>query len=81
MSFVFLLAEPCPDPGIPKFGKRSGRLFIDQSVVYSCVEGYSLNGDKNRTCTYVKDQGNVWSGTLPVCKGKTSSARFHTVGC
>ena len=34
-----------------------------QSVVYSCNEGFTLNGDARRTCTV---NGN-WTGSAPSC--------------
>lgn len=34
-------------------------------ATYSCNEGYTLNGDENRTCDV--DQDGMWSGTEPSC--------------
>eukprot|EP00795_Rhopilema_esculentum_P001778 gene1778-16265_t len=61
-------AQPCPDPGVPKYGKRKGISVIGETVVYSCISGYSLSGDENRTCSFVSGEGLVWSGVLPQCK-------------
>lgn len=34
-------------------------------ATYSCNMGYALNGDGVRTC----EDGGVWSGTAPTCRG------------
>ncbi len=36
---------------------------FDQPAVYSCNEGYTLNGDARRTCT----ASGQWTGSAPSC--------------
>ncbi|XP_053399292.1 CUB and sushi domain-containing protein 3-like [Mercenaria mercenaria] len=46
----------------------NGTLLISddgESAFYTCVTGFSLNGDNERTC---KLDGTGWNGTQPVCE-------------
>eukprot|EP00794_Sanderia_malayensis_P018983 gene18983-20890_t len=63
--------EACPDPGTPRNGKRLGVLFFGNTVTYSCISGFSLRGDSNRTCRALNDTHKMWTGTLPECKDTT----------
>lgn len=43
---------------------------LNDSITYSCVEGYELVGSATRTCQL---NGN-WSGSEPYCQGNTQFA-------
>ena len=54
----------CGDPGTPTDGSRTINSTIVGSVVmYSCNEGFMLEGDENRVC----QSNQEWSGELPNC--------------
>uniref|UniRef100_A0A8C5B874 CUB and Sushi multiple domains 1 n=1 Tax=Gadus morhua TaxID=8049 RepID=A0A8C5B874_GADMO len=58
--------EPCEDPGVPAFSRRTGfRFQVGDSLVFSCFHGYRLEGDSKITC--LGGGRRVWSNTLPRC--------------
>ena len=77
IKYIFLTALPCPDPGVPLYGIRTGIVAIGETVTYKCTKrGYELFGPANRTCIFKMGKGNDWTGYLPVCKG-----RFRLISC
>nr|XP_057944796.1 CUB and sushi domain-containing protein 1-like isoform X2 [Doryrhamphus excisus] len=58
--------EPCEDPGVPAFSRRTGfRFEVGDSLAFSCFHGYRLEGDSKITC--LGGGRRVWSNTLPRC--------------
>uniref|UniRef100_A0A3P8W7T0 CUB and Sushi multiple domains 1 n=1 Tax=Cynoglossus semilaevis TaxID=244447 RepID=A0A3P8W7T0_CYNSE len=58
--------EPCEDPGVPAFSRRTGfRFRVGDSLAFSCFHGYRLEGDSKITC--LGGGRRVWSNTLPRC--------------
>ena len=54
----------CGDPGTPQNGNRTVHGTRDgRTVMYTCDEGYSLQGNAYRTCS----SSGEWSGELPLC--------------
>jgi len=62
---VSLVVMDCGSPGYPENGDSNFDATTYGSLTtHSCDEGYSLEGDKIRTC-----YGNgTWSGESPKCK-------------
>lgn len=61
--------EPCEDPGVPAFSRRTGfRFRVGDSLAFSCFHGYRLEGDSKITC--LGGGRRVWSNILPRCIGK-----------
>eukprot|EP00795_Rhopilema_esculentum_P010617 gene10617-19356_t len=55
----------CPNPGVPANGRRIGKSFEKGDVVvYECLPGFTLIGDKSHNCTL---HGN-WTGNRPFCE-------------
>ena len=65
----------CGDPGTPSNGQRE---LSDQNfgteVVYTCDEGYELEGSQRRIC----QASGEWSGQLPQCRSKCRTTHTHT---
>lgn len=63
----------CPPLESPVNGgvDEEGRLVGDVAV-YSCVEGYRIEGDENRTCTQDRQTGQ-WTGSDPTCASELKS--------
>ncbi|XP_068184525.1 CUB and sushi domain-containing protein 1a [Antennarius striatus] len=58
--------EPCEDPGVPAFSRRTGfRFGVGDSLAFSCFHGYRLEGDSKITC--LGGGRRVWSNVLPRC--------------
>ncbi|XP_066021713.1 CUB and sushi domain-containing protein 1 isoform X2 [Pocillopora verrucosa] len=56
----------CPDPGEPLRGKRHGNNFRNGSVItFTCNTDHELIGNNTTRC-----EDGVWSGSVPLCKGK-----------
>ena len=73
LSFVVIF---CGYPGLISNGNLIGNIFNYSSTVsYTCVTGYKLSGDFERTC----QSNGSWSGAVPVC---TSMSAFfnYTLG-
>ena len=76
--FLFLTVVDCGNLTDPANGtvNDTDRTF-GQTATYSCDTGYSLVGDRTRTC----QASGSWSGSAPTCQGtfiiKTHS---HPVG-
>jgi len=62
---ISLVVMDCGSPGYPENGESDFDATTYGSVTkHSCDEGYTLVGDKTRTC-----YGNgTWSGEFPKCK-------------
>ena len=71
LSFFCLASTTrCDDPGTPSNGRRSiTNLNVGGQVEYGCNSGFSLVGDRTRTC---KSDGD-WTGNLPTCQRKKKS--------
>ena len=54
-----------------------GMTVFNVTRVYSCVEGYTLNGSVTRTCS----ADAMWSGTPPFCNGKQASGSIQVHIC
>ena len=62
---VFTLAS-CVDPGLLAHGSKTGNGFSHgQTVIYECMQGYSLEGNNQITCVDGK-----WDSARPKCRGK-----------
>ena len=38
-----------------------------ETAIYTCNEGYTLNGDRKRECEIINPDVATWSGTKPTC--------------
>ncbi|KAJ7383523.1 Sushi, von Willebrand factor type A, EGF and pentraxin, partial [Desmophyllum pertusum] len=55
---------PCPDPGVPGNGSRSGDDFKhDKSVTFQCLDDFERKGDAVIRC-----RDGRWVGNIPKCK-------------
>ncbi|XP_077451119.1 CUB and sushi domain-containing protein 1-like isoform X2 [Stigmatopora argus] len=71
--------EPCEDPGVPAFSRRTGfRFRVGDSLVFSCFHGYRLEGDSKITC--LGGGRRVWSNTLPRCIAECGSTALGPEG-
>lgn len=62
--FFTVKYKACPNPGIPKNGRRTGNDFgIGKSIRFTCQSGFKLTGSPVRKCLKNKQ----WSGTVAVC--------------
>ncbi|XP_019639108.1 PREDICTED: CUB and sushi domain-containing protein 1-like, partial [Branchiostoma belcheri] len=63
-----LTGFPCPDPGVPNNGYRTGDDFAVGSVVsFGCNDGYVLFGQERLTC--MSGDMRYWNFSPPDCKG------------
>lgn len=66
-----LHSSSCGNPGVPPKAVLSGgnRFAVGDSVQYSCVPGYVLDGHATLTC--ITNAGNtaVWDFPAPICRG------------
>jgi hypothetical protein len=66
--------KSCGDPGTIENGKRHGDSFIiASSVLYTCNEGFEMNGQARRYC----QSDNQWSGQPPQCEPVTCNPTDH----
>lgn len=72
--FFSLCLDCSPLAGSIDNGYQHGTGSVEGSLVwFSCIDGYSLNGNQYLHCN---DKGN-WNGTTPSClKGTVNSGRF-----
>ena len=64
---LFLTAVDCgslPDPANGRVDHTNGTT-LGQAATYSCNTGYSLVGNRARTCNATRN----WSGSEPICRG------------
>lgn len=55
---------PCPNPGTPKYGRRSASDFKhNRKVRFRCKKNFRLVGSKEITC-----RNGQWSGATPTCQ-------------
>ena len=66
--FIYLLVD-CGPPGTPDNGSVMllNDTLEDSVAVYSCYFGFSLVGDRERTCQFSRFTGQMWTGTVPIC--------------
>ncbi|XP_040118852.1 complement decay-accelerating factor isoform X8 [Oryx dammah] len=60
----------CPEPPKVDHGmiqEKQNSYAYGQSVIYKCMEGFTLHGESSIYCTVKDDQGE-WSGPLPQCR-------------
>ena len=63
----------CPPLGSPANGNvDEGNRLVGDVAVYACEEGYRIEGDENRTCTQVGQNGQ-WTGSDPTCSSELNS--------
>ena len=67
----------CEHPGNITNGEVTfyGGTIIRHGIIYSCDEGYILNGISTRLCMI----GGSWSGSEPTCEGETPSQHVYNV--
>lgn len=77
MEKFFFTGRKCPDPGIPKDGRRNlkGKAFWMNSVVlFRCFAGFERIGSRTRTCL----PSRRWSGALTICN-PTNPSELRTL--
>ena len=57
--------------GVISYNQRGTPYPFGTSAVYSCTEGFYLQGDSSRECGGSSVSG-IWSGSAPVCIGMLS---------
>ncbi|CAG5885390.1 unnamed protein product [Menidia menidia] len=71
LSYEELHSTSCGNPGVPPKAVLSGggHFAVGDSVRYSCVPGYVLDGHATLTC--ITNAGNiaVWDFPAPICRG------------
>ena len=61
---ILLVVVECGDPGTPASGlKQLTRTTYNARVQYTCLDGFSLQGQQERVC----QANGRWSGSLPAC--------------
>jgi len=66
MLIVLPISGDCPDLPAPANGAVSmSGIIVGSTATYSCNEGFSLDGNVERTC-----EDDMWTGTEPVCLSK-----------
>ncbi|VDN35880.1 unnamed protein product [Cylicostephanus goldi] len=61
--------KSCTYPGVGEAGRvsfSSQNLAVGSFSVYTCEDGYELEGEAERSC----EDDARWSGTIPLCKKK-----------
>ena len=72
-----LTVTTCPLLSSPSGGSvytTDGRAFSSHAI-YSCHEGYQLNGTGVRAC----QRSRQWTGTEPTCQRKYSSSKYASL--
>ncbi|KAK1891689.1 CUB and sushi domain containing protein 1, partial [Dissostichus eleginoides] len=71
--------EPCEDPGVPAYSRRTGfRFRVGDSLAFSCFNGYRLEGDNKITC--LGGGRRVWSNILPRCIAECGASSLGPEG-
>ena len=66
MLIVLPISGDCPDLLAPANGAVSmSGIIVGSTATYSCNEGFSLDGNVERTC-----EDDMWTGTDPACLSK-----------
>ncbi|XP_034056770.1 CUB and sushi domain-containing protein 3-like isoform X4 [Gymnodraco acuticeps] len=72
LNYEELHSTSCGNPGVPPKALLSGagRFAVGDSVQYSCVPGYVLDGHATLTC--ITNAGNtaVWDFPAPICRAE-----------
>ncbi|XP_063755390.1 CUB and sushi domain-containing protein 3 [Eleginops maclovinus] len=72
LNYEELHSTSCGNPGVPPKAVLSsgGRFAVGDSVQYSCVPGYVLDGHATLTC--ITNAGNtaVWDFPAPICRAE-----------
>ena len=65
---IIIIAVDCGDPDAPDDNGSVNvtSTTLDSTAIYSCNEGYIINGTKTVIC----QANETWSDTAPVCKRK-----------
>ncbi|KAJ3609724.1 hypothetical protein NHX12_024235, partial [Muraenolepis orangiensis] len=60
----------CGNPGVPPKAVLSGggRFAVGDSVNYSCVSGYVLDGHMTLTCATNAGNAAAWDFPAPICR-------------
>ncbi|XP_068442403.1 CUB and sushi domain-containing protein 1a isoform X2 [Clinocottus analis] len=71
--------EPCEDPGVPAYSRRTGfRFRVGDSLDFSCFTGYRLEGESKITC--LGGGRRVWSNILPRCIAECGASSLGPEG-
>ncbi|KAI8478628.1 CUB and sushi domain-containing protein 3 [Branchiostoma belcheri] len=74
-----LVSAPCPDPGIPDNGYRTGDSFVVDAVVsFGCNEGYTLVGHEHITC--MPGNRRDWNYPPPTCEALCGGSLTEDTG-
>eukprot|EP00058_Branchiostoma_floridae_P008085 XP_002593573.1 hypothetical protein BRAFLDRAFT_125152 [Branchiostoma floridae] len=65
-SYTSIITGQCRDPGVPDNGNRDNdsNFAVGQTVTYSCMTGYQLQGTATITC----QSDGSWSDSTPTCE-------------
>ena len=76
LFLLLLTAITCEPPYIPEHGSvRIRRSETGPQAIFSCKDGYSLDGATVLLCT----GSGFWNDTEPVCEGRGSSLDYFTI--
>ncbi len=64
MSFLAIMCDVLPD--INNGGVELNGRFVGATATYSCINGYILEGESQRTCQV----NGQWSDSEPFCRSK-----------
>ncbi|MGH0160954.1 UNVERIFIED_CONTAM: hypothetical protein FKN15_067371 [Acipenser sinensis] len=65
-----LQSSSCGNPGVPPKGILYGMKFdVGDTIRYSCVTGYVLDGHNQLTCITNTASAAVWDFPVPICRG------------
>uniref|UniRef100_A0A669DZQ6 CUB and Sushi multiple domains 3 n=1 Tax=Oreochromis niloticus TaxID=8128 RepID=A0A669DZQ6_ORENI len=72
LNYEELHSSSCGNPGVPPKAVLSGggRFAVGDSVRYSCVPGYVLDGHATLTCITNAGNAAVWDFPAPICRAE-----------